>query len=192
MSYKEKFIPEELKAINKYSLLSALFNLVNGIILCYVNNTRIKAGTYHLYLVTLSLVVSTFLIVYITMLYFCKLKKIKNHRKRYSSITILCIILFVLHVYICIGYTADIFSGEKTIITSEYSTLWGYFHTEIDGEEIRLDIPDETIKKLRDNEYIDSEEIYDLNTNTYRYKKKSHVIYYPHSKVLKDVFIEEK
>ncbi|MDE6424951.1 MAG: hypothetical protein K2K89_02270 [Ruminococcus sp.] len=191
MGYNEKFTPEELKTINKFSWLISLFNLVNGIILCYVNNTRIKAGTYHLYLVTLLLVVSTFLIVYITMLYFRKLKKIKNHRKRYRFITILCIILFVLHVSICIGYTADIFTGEKTIITSEYSTLWGYFYTEIDGEEIRLDIPDETIKKLRDNDYIDGEEIYNFNTNTYYYKKKAHVTYYPHSKVLKNAFIEE-
>ncbi|MCM1314012.1 MAG: hypothetical protein NC040_08120 [Muribaculaceae bacterium] len=191
MDNKEKFTPEELKTINKYSWLSALFNLVNGIILCYVNNTRIKVGTYHLYLVTMLFVVSTFLIVYITMLYFRKLKKIKNHRKRYNVLTILCIILFVLHAYICTGYTADIFTGEKTIITSEYSTLWGYFHTEIDGEEIRLDIPDETIKKLRENDYIDGEEIYNFNTNTYYYKKKAHVTYYPHSKVLKNAFIEE-
>lgn len=183
--------PDEQKDINKYSLLSALFNLVNGIILCYVNNTRIKAGTYHLYLVTLMLVILTFITVYITMLYFRKLKKIKKHRKRYRFLTILYIILFVLHVYICIGYTADIFTGEKTIITSEYNVSWGYFYTEIDGEEIHIDMPDETIKKLRDNEYIDSEEIYNLNTNTYRYKKKAHVTYYPHSKVLKEAFIEK-
>ena len=106
-------------------------------------------------------------------------------------LTILCIILFVLHVYICKDYTIDIFAGEKTIITSEYSTLWNYFYTEIDGKEIHLDIPDETIKKLRDNDYIDGEEIYNLNTNTYYYKKKAHVTYYPHSKVLKDTFLEE-
>ena len=75
MNNKEKFTPEEQKAINKYSWLISLFILLNGIILFYVNNTRIKAGTYHLYLVTLLLVVSTFMTKYITMLYFRKLKK---------------------------------------------------------------------------------------------------------------------
>ena len=190
MSYNEKFTPEELKAMHKYSFLSALFNLVNAIIIGYVTNTRIKAGTYHLYLVTLLFIISAFMTVYIIILYLRKLNKIKKYRKRYRVLTVLSVIMFVLHVYICTDYTADIFTGEKTIITSEYSTLWGYFYTEIDGEEIRLDIPDETIKKLRDNEYIDSEEIYNWNTNTYYYKKKAHVTYYPHSKVLKDAFIE--
>ncbi|MDE6677974.1 MAG: hypothetical protein K2K02_02935, partial [Ruminococcus sp.] len=103
----------------------------------------------------------------------------------------LIIFLFMLHVFICKDYTIDIFSGEKTIVTSEYNTMWGYFHTEIDGEEIHLDIPNETIKKLRDNDYIDSEEIYNLNTNTYYYKKKAHVTYYPNSKILKNAFIEK-
>ncbi len=170
MENKEKFSPEEQKAINKYSLLNSLFLLINGIILCYVNNTRIKAGTYHLYLVTVLLVVSTVITIMILVTYFRKNRHIQKYKSRYLVSVILIIFLFMLHVFICNDYTADIFSGEKTIVTSEYNTMWGYFHTEIDGEEIRLDIPNETIKKLRNNEYIDSEEIYNLNTNTYYYK----------------------
>lgn len=164
MDNKETFTPDEQKTIDKYSLLCALFNLVSGIIICYVNNVKIKVGTYHLYLVTLLLVVSAIIIIYMNIIYFHKLKK---YRKRYRIFNIIYVFLFALHCIICIDYTADIFSGTKTIVTSEYSTLWGYFYTEIDGEEI-----------------------FDINTSTYRYKKKAHVTYYPHSKVLKDVFVE--
>ncbi|MCM1505919.1 MAG: hypothetical protein NC177_02110 [Ruminococcus flavefaciens] len=191
MDNKETFTPDEQKSIDKYSLLCALFNLVSGIIIFYVNNVKIKTGIYHLYLVTLLLVVSTVMIIYMTVIYFRKLKKIEKYRKRYFILNTICVLLFALHCITCISYTADIFSGEKTIVTSEYSTLWDYFYTEIDGEEIHLDMPDETLNILRDNDYIDGEEIFDFNTSTYRYKKKAHVIYYPHSKVLKEVFVEE-
>lgn len=187
---ENNFTPDEQKAIYKYSLLNSLFLLVNGIIIAYVNNVRIKDGTYHLYLVTLLLAVSTAIIIYKLVIYFRRLKKIKKYRKRYCILNIVCVLLFALHIDICIGYTADIFCGARTIVTSEYSTLWGYFYTETDGEEIHLDMPDETLKMLRDNEYIDGEEIFDFNTGTYRYKKKAHVTYYPHSKVLKEAFIE--
>ncbi|MDE6501720.1 MAG: hypothetical protein K2L10_06515 [Ruminococcus sp.] len=191
MENKEKFSPKEQKAINKYSLLNSLFLLVNGIILFYVNNTHIKSGTYHLYLVTALLIVSTVITIMILVTYFQKNRYIQKYKSRYLVSLCLIIFLFMLHVFICKDYTADIFSGEKTIVTSEYNTMWGYFHTEIDGEEIHLDIPNETIKKLRDNDYIDSEEIYNLNTNTYYYKKKAHVTYYPNSKILKNAFIEK-
>lgn len=191
MDNDNNFTPDEQKAINKYSWLNTLFILINGIILCYVNNTRIKAGTYHLYLVTALLIASTVITVMTVITYFRKNRHITKYKSRYLVSTVLIIFLFVLHVYICKDYTIDIFAGERTIVTSEYSTLWGYFHTEIDGEEIRLNLPDKTIKKLRENDYIDSEEIYNLNTSTYYYKKKVHIIYYPHSKVLKDAFIED-
>lgn len=190
MDNKETFTTEEQKTIDKYSLICALFNLIGGIIICYVNNVKIKVGTYHLYLVTLLFIISTITIIYMNVIYFCKLRKIKKYRKRYCILNTICVLLFALHCIICIDYTADIFSGTKTIVTSEYSTLWGYFYTEIDGEEIHLDMPDETIKILRDNDYIDGEEIFDINTSTYRYKKKAHVTYYPHSKVLKNAFVE--
>lgn len=188
---ENNFTPDEKKAMHKYSLLNSLFLFINGIILCYVNNTRIKAGTYHLYLVTILLIASTAITVMILVAYFRKNRHIRKYKSRYSISAFLTIFLFILHVFICIGYTADIFSGEKTIITSEYSVLWGYFHTEIDGEEIRLDIPDETIKILRENDYIDGEEIYNFNTGTYYYKKKAYITYYPHSKVLKNAFLEK-
>lgn len=191
MDNKETFTPDEQKAIDKYSLLCALFNLVSGIIIFYENSVKIKVGTYHLYIVTLLLIISTVMTIYMTVIYFRRLRKIKKYRKRYCIFNIIYVFLFVLHVYICIDYTADIFSGTRTIITSEYSTLWGYFYTEIDGEEIHLDMLDETIEKLRNNEYIDGEEIFDINTSTYHYKKKAHVTYYPHSKVLKEAFVEE-
>ena len=191
MNDKENFTPEEQKAINKYSFLSALFNLVNAIIIGYVINTHVKAGTYHLYLTTALLIISTAITIMILVSYFHKNRHIQKYKSRYSVSIVLIIFLFMLHVFICKDYTADIFTGEKTVITSEYSTLWGYFYTEIDGEKIKLDIPDETIKKLRDNDYIDGQEIYNWNTSTYYYKKKAHVTYYPHSKVLKDAFIEE-
>ena len=190
MNDKENFTPEEQKAINKYSFLSALFNLVNAIIIGYVINTHVKAGTYHLYLTTALLIISTAITIMILVSYFHKNRHIQKYKSRYSVSIVLIIFLFMLHVFICKDYTADIFTGEKTVITSEYSTLWGYFYTEIDGEEIHLDIPDETIEKLRANDYIDGQEIYNWNTSTYYYKKKAHVTYYPHSKVLKDAFIE--
>ena len=190
MNNKETFTPEEQKAIYNSSLLNSLFLLVNGIILAYVNNTHIKTGTYHLYLATLLLIASAVIIIYKFVIYFRKLKKIKKYRKRYVFLNIVCVLLLAIHVDICIGYTADIFSGTKTIVTSKYSTLWGYFYTEIDGEEIHLDMPDETIKMLRENDYIDGDEIFDINTSTYYYKKKAHVTYYPHSKVLKNAFVE--
>lgn len=191
MDSKEMLTSDEQKAIDKYSFLYALFNLISGIIICYVNNIRIKTGTYHLYLATLLLIVSTVMTTYMTVIYFRRLRKIKKYHKRYSILNIICMFLFALHFIICIDYTADIFSGTKTIATSDYSVLWDYFYTESDGEEIHLDIPYETIKELRNNEYIDSEKIYDFKTNTYRYKKKAHVTYYPHSKVLKEAFLEE-
>ncbi len=190
MADNEKFTDDEQKAINKYSWLSTLFILVNGIICFYVINT-VKQGTYHLYLVTALLIVSAVITVMIIVSYIRKIRHITKYKKRYLITTIFFVLIFAFHFYVCRDYVTDIFSGEKTIITSEYSTLWGYFHTEIDGEEIRLDLTDETIKKLRDNEYIDSEEIYNFSTGTYYYKKKAHLTYYPHSQVLKDVFVEE-
>ncbi|MDE6798228.1 MAG: hypothetical protein K2J36_09495 [Ruminococcus sp.] len=191
MNDNEKLTPEEHKTINKFSWLYTLFISVNGIILFYVNNTHVKTGTYHLYLITALLIVSTAITIMILVSYFHKNRYIQKYKSRYSVSIVIIIFLFMLHVFICKDYTADIFTGEKTVITSEYSTLWGYFYTEIDGEEIRLDIPDETIEKLRANDYIDGQEIYNWNTSTYYYKKKAHVTYYPHSKVLKDAFIEE-
>lgn len=190
MDNKEKFTPEEQKAINKYSCLKTWFLLANGITLCYVNNT-FKQGTYHLYLVTALLIASTVITVMTLVTYFQKNRHIQKYKSRYSASTVLIIFLFMLHVFICKDYVMDIFAGEKTVITSEYSVLWGYFHTEIDGEEIHLNLPDETIKKLRENDYIDSGEIYNFDTSTYYYKKKAHVTYYPNSGVLKEAFIEE-
>ncbi|MDE5582161.1 MAG: hypothetical protein K2J08_00445 [Ruminococcus sp.] len=190
MDNKENFSPEEQKAINKYSWLKTLFILINGIMLAYVNNA-VKQGTYHLYLVTVLLIATTVITIMILITYFQKNRHITKYKSIYLASSVLMIFLFILHVFICKDYVMDIFAGERTIITSEYSVLWGYFHTEIDGEEIHLNLPDETIKKLHDNEYIDSEEIYNFNTGTYYYKKKAHIIYYPNSKILKDAFIED-
>jgi len=190
MNNKETFTPDEQKAISKYSWLNTFLILVNGIICFYVINT-VKQGTYHLYLVTALLIISAVITVMTVVAYFRKNRHIAKYRKRYLIFTAFSVLISVFHFYVCKDYVIDIFSGEKTIITSEYNTLWDYFHTEIDGEEIRLNLTDETIKKLRDNEYIDSEEIYNLNTSTYYYKKKAHVTYYPHSKVVKEAFIEK-
>lgn len=190
MNNVENFNEDEQKAINKYSLLDSLFILVNGIILVYVNNT-VKQGTYHLYLVTALLIISAVITSMTVVIYFRKIRHIRKYKSRYLISVFMIIFLFLLHVFICGDYVIDIFAGEKTIVTSEYSVLWDYFHTEIDGQEIRLDIPDETVAKLRNNEYIDSEEIYDFDTGTYHYKKKAHITYYPNSKLLKKAYIEE-
>lgn len=190
MNNAENFTDAEQKAINKYSLLNSLFILVNGINLVYVNNT-VKQGEYHLYLATALLIISAVITVMTVIVYFRKIRHIRKYRSKYLISVSLVIFLFLLHVFICKDYVIDIFAGEKTIVTSEYSVLWDYFYTEIDGEEIRINLKDETIAKLRDNEYIDSEEIYNFDTNTYYYKKKAHITYYPNSKLLKEAFVEK-
>ncbi|MDE5620398.1 MAG: hypothetical protein K2O29_02805 [Ruminococcus sp.] len=190
MNNVENFNEDEKKAIDKYSWLNSLFLLVNGIVLVYGNNT-VKQGAYHLYLVTALLIISAVITAMTVVTYFRKIRYIRKYKSRYLISVSLIAFLFVLHVFICGDYVTDIFAGERTIITSEYSTLWGYFHTEIDGEEIRLDLTDKTLEKLRDNEYIDSEEIYNFDKGTYYYKKKVHVTYYPNSRILKEAFFEE-
>lgn len=190
MNNIENFTDDEQKAMSKYSLLNSLFILVNGIILVYVNNT-VKQGTYHLYIVTGLLIVSAVITLMIVIVYFRKIRHIRKYKSRYLTSVFLIIFLFALHVFICKDYVVDIFSGERTIVTSEYSVLWDYFHTEIDGEEIKLNLMDETLEKLRDNEYIDSEEIYNFDKGTYYYKNKAHVTYYPNSEIIKEVFVEK-
>lgn len=190
MNNVEKFTPDEKKAINKYSCLNSLFLLVNGINLAYVNNT-VKQGAYHLYLVMALLIISAVITVMTVIVYFRKIRHIRKYKSRYLIAVSLIIFLFVLHVFICKDYVIDIFAGERTIVTSEYSVLWDYFYTECDGKEIRINLKDETIAKLRDNEYIDSDEIYNFDTNTYYYKKKAHITYYPNSKLLKEAFVEK-
>ena len=188
--FGEKFTPDEQKSINKYSCLNSLFLLVNGIILLYVNNT-VKQGEYHLYIVTALLIISAVITIMTVILYFRKNRHIRKYKSRYLISVSLIIFLFVLHVFICKDYVIDIFAGERTIVTSEYSVLWDYFYTEYDGEEIRLNLTDETVAKLRDNKYIDSEEIYNFDKGIYYYKKKVHVTYYPNSRILKEAFVEE-
>lgn len=191
MNNVENLTPDEQKAISKYSLLNSLFLLVNGINLLYVNNT-VKQGEYHLYLVTALLIISVVITVMTVIVYFRKIRHIRKYKSRYLIAVSLIIFLFVLHVFICKDYVIDIFAGERTIVTSEYSVLWDYFYTECDGKEIRINLKDETIAKLRDNEYIDSDEIYNFDTNTYYYKKKAHITYYPNSKLLKEAFVEKQ
>lgn len=190
MNNVENITPDEQKAISKYSLLNSLFILVNGINLVYVNNT-VKQGTYHLYLATALLIVSAVITLMTVCTYFRKIRHIRKYKSRYLTFVSLTIFLFSLHVFICKDYVMDIFAGERTIITSEYSVVWDYFYTECDGEEIRINLKDETITKLRDNEYIDSEEIYDFDTGTYHYKNKVHITYYPNSKIVKEAFVEK-
>lgn len=190
MNNIENFTDDEQKAMSKYSLLNSLFILVNGIILVYVNNT-VKQGTYHLYIVTGLLIVSAVITLMIVIVYFRKIRHIRKYRTRYSVCFYLLVFLFALHVFICKDYVVDIFSGERTIVTSEYSVLWDYFHTEIDGEEIKLNLTDKALEKLRDNEYIDSEEIYNFDKGTYYYKNKVHVTYYSNSEIIKEVFVEK-
>lgn len=188
--FEEKFTEDEQKVINKYSWLNSLFLLVNGINLVYVNNT-VKQGTYHLYLATALLIISAVITAMTVVAYFHKIRHIRKYKSRYLLSVSMIIFLFLLHVFICGDYVKDIFSGERTIVTSEYSVLWDYFYTEYDGEEIRINLTDETVAKLRDNEYIDSEEIYNFDKGTYYYKNKVHITYYPNSKVLKEAFVEE-
>lgn len=185
-----KFNVDEQKAINKYSLLNSLFIFVNGIILVYVNNT-VKQGAYHLYLVTALLIISAVITVMTVVTYFRKIRHTGKYKSRYLISVSLIVFLFLLHVFICRDYVKDIFSGERTIVTSEYSVLWDYFYTEYDGEEIRINLTDETLEKLRNNEYIDSEEIYNFDKGIYYYKKKVHITYYPNSRILKEAFVEE-
>lgn len=188
---EEKFTPDEQKAINKFSLLNSLFIFINGIVL-YINNSKfVKTGAYNLYIATALMTASVIITIMALVLYFRKLKNITNYRNRYAVCNILYVILFVCHVFICKDYVIDIFSGEKTVITSEYNARYGYFYTEDNGEEIKINLTDEMAEILLNNELIDSEEIYNFDTGTYYYKKKAHITYYPNSKVLKDAFVEE-
>lgn len=98
MDNKEIFTTEKQKAIDKYSWLCALFNLINGIIIFYENNVKIKAGTYHMYLITLLLIALAIIIIYMNVIYFRRLRKIKQYR----ILNTICVLLFALNCTIYI------------------------------------------------------------------------------------------
>lgn len=188
-SEKIEFSEKEERMITIAALLVPIVMLFNGV-LSLLMNTFDKIGKIYLYSCIADFCLLVISIIWYLVLFITDLRKIKPYRLKYSVIAVILALLLAMHFYWVKDFIVDVFTGSKTVISSEYSVYGNDKLVIYDGnEEIKLEIPEEIAAQLHDKSLSSETSLSD--NYLINHSSSITVEYYPNSKVFLNVNLTE-
>ncbi|MBQ3162856.1 MAG: hypothetical protein IJC04_12135 [Oscillospiraceae bacterium] len=177
-------IKQPQSSIGLIIFLNMIFNAVFSV---YVLNYQPKIGEYHILICS----ILGILIVLFTILglVWC-IKDLKNknsNRKITISVMLITALMGVMWSHTALPYLKDLIGGSKTVTTDSYLVVIDtLYFLDDEGNDVNLTIPAVSANELKSKDNYE----YDYENNLLKYYDKMSIDYFPESKVINSISVE--
>ncbi len=173
---------------NMSALIISVLALLNGVFSAYVLNYKPKIGEYHIWLCTILGVLLALFTIWGVAWCIRQLQKKCSAPKITIPLMIITILMGIMWTRTALPYYKDLAGSSKTVMTDSYLVVVDHLYfLDDEGNEVTLTITKDTANELKAKENYE----YDSENNLLKYYDKMTVTYFPESKVIVSISIEE-